>query len=49
MGIFLHAAAVAPFFCLFLLGKLTLGGYDKFVDARRRLDVPNQHLCKYFL
>jgi hypothetical protein len=46
MGIFLHAAAIEPFICLFLLGKLTLGGYGKFAQARRHAYVPSQHLCK---
>lgn len=40
MGVFFHVTAVAPFFCLFLLGKLTLGGCGKLTEARRRAHVP---------
>lgn len=40
MSIFFHAAAVAPFFFLFLLGKLALGGCEKIAEARRRAFVP---------
>ncbi len=46
MGIFLHAAAIEPFIGLFLLGKLALGGYCMFTDARSHAAASNQHLCK---
>ena len=48
MSTFFHAAAVEPFICLFLLGKLALGGYGIFADALRRSSVSDWHLCKYF-
>lgn len=49
MGIFLHAAAVEPFILLFLLGKLTLGGYGKFMETRRHASISNPPVCKYSL
>lgn len=49
MGIFFHAAALAPFISLFLLVKLTLGGFGKLAEARQRASVSHQHACKYFL
>lgn len=49
MSTLFHVAAVEPFICLFLLGKLALGGYGIFADALRRSSVSDQHLCKYFV
>jgi hypothetical protein len=49
MGIFFHVAALAPFISLFLLVKLTLGGFWKLAEARRRAAVSHRHVCKNFL
>lgn len=49
MGIVFHTLAVAPFISLFLLVKLTLGGYGKLAAARQHAFVSHRHVCKYFL
>jgi hypothetical protein len=48
VDIFLHVAAVAPFICLFLLGKLAIEACGELAAARRRMLVAEQHVCKYF-
>lgn len=40
LGILFHVAAVAPFICLFLLGKLAMEACREFPAACRRMLLP---------